>query len=150
MKKVTLMLIVIMIFLGCNSNAQNTTTAQVNKDTTINLRRSRVENRWTPTSRAESMAEQLNLTEAEKAQVEALLERNAEERAAQAEVQRVERERLRAEREAERTEARELRDKANLANDAELENIIGKEKLDQWKLYIEGNRVGRRGTGRNL
>ncbi len=108
-----------------------------------NVRRQSIENRWTPVERAEIMAEQLKLTDAEKAQVKTLLEKNEKERIAQVEEQRAKRGYSRTDRETHRAEMQELRDKAILENDAELEKIIGKEKLDQWKIYRAEVRMNR-------
>lgn len=142
MKKVTLMLFMGMFLLS------GALFAQTNNDTTKDVRRPRYENRWTPERHAQIMAEQLKLSDAEKAKVQALLEKNEKERVAQVVEQRAKREDLRKEREAKRAEMQELREKAVTANEAELEKIIGKEKMDQWKKYREDNRAGRRGSGR--
>ena len=123
--------------------------AQNNNDSTKRVeRRQRVENRWTPEKRAEIMAEQLKLSETEKAQVKALLEKNEKERLAQVIEQRAKRENLKKERDARRAEMQELREQAIKANEAELEKIIGKEKVDQWKKYRDENRTFRRESGR--
>lgn len=57
-----------------------------------------------------------------------------------------------------RAEMMELRNKAVAENDAELEKIIGKEKMEQWKTYRDEqmkkmrNRAssGQRGMNRNV
>lgn len=143
MKKVALILFVGIFILCSNIFAQN------NNDSTKRVeRRQRVENRWTPEKRAEIMAEQLKLSETEKAQVKALLEKNEKERLAQVIEQRAKRENLKKERDARRAEMQELREQAIKANEAELEKIIGKEKVDQWKKYRDENRTFRRESGR--
>lgn len=143
MKKVALILFVGIFILSSNIFAQN------NNDSTKRVeRRQRVENRWTPEKRAEIMAEQLKLSETEKAQVKALLEKNEKERLAQVIEQRAKRENLKKERDARRAEMQELREQAIKANEAELEKIIGKEKVDQWKKYRDENRTFRRESGR--
>ncbi len=91
--------------------------------------------RWSATERAENMAKQLELTETEKAKVIALFEKQDEERNKKVEEQRSQREALRNDREARRAEMLKLREKAVAENDAELEKVIGKEKLEQWKEY---------------
>lgn len=89
MRKVALILFVGIFILSSNIFAQN------NNDSTKRVeRRQRVENRWTPEKRAEIMAEQLKLSETEKAQVKALLEKNEKERLAQVIEQRAKRENL--------------------------------------------------------
>ncbi|CEA15581.1 MAG TPA: hypothetical protein GXZ44_07395 [Fermentimonas caenicola] len=143
MRKVALILFVGIFILSSNIFAQN------NNDSTKRVeRRQRVENRWTPEKRAEIMAEQLKLSETEKAQVKALLEKNEKERLAQVIEQRAKRENLKKERDARRAEMQELREQAIKANEAELEKIIGKEKVDQWKKYRDENRTFRRESGR--
>lgn len=143
MKKVALILFVGIFILSSNIFAQN------NNDSTKRVeRRQRVENRWTPEKRAEIMAEQLKLSETEKAQVKALLEKNEKERLAQVIEQRAKRENLKKERDARRAEMQELREQAIKANESELEKIIGKEKVDQWKKYRDENRTFRRESGR--
>lgn len=143
MRKVALILFVGIFILSSNIFAQN------NNDSTKRVeRRQRVENRWTPEKRAEIMAEQLKLSETEKAQVKALLEKNEKERLAQVIEQRAKRENLKKERDARRAEMQELREQSIKANEAELEKIIGKEKVDQWKKYRDENRTFRRESGR--
>ncbi|MDD4778111.1 MAG: hypothetical protein PHV53_07465 [Fermentimonas sp.] len=142
MKKVTLMLFMGMFLLS------GALVAQTNNDTMRDARRPRYENRWTPERRTQIMADQLKLTDAEKAKVQALLEKNEKERVAQVEEQRAKREELRKDREARRAEMQGLREKAVAENDAELEKIIGKEKLDQWKKYRDENRMYRSESGR--
>ena len=143
MKKVALILFVGIFILSSNIFAQN------NNDSTKRVeRRQRVENRWTPEKRAEIMAEQLKLSETEKAQVKSLLEKNEKERLAQVIEQRAKRENLKKERDARRAEMQELREQAIKANEAELEKIIGKEKVDQWKKYRDEYRTFRRESGR--
>lgn len=143
MRKVALILFVGIFIMSSNIFAQN------NNDSTKRVeRRQRVENRWTPEKRAEIMAEQLKLSETEKAQVKALLEKNEKERLAQVIEQRAKRENLKKERDARRAEMQELREQAIKANEAELEKIIGKEKVDQWKKYRDENRTFRRESGR--
>lgn len=150
MKKVTLMLFVGIFLVSSAISAQN------NTDTTRNYRGPRFENRMTPEKRAEIMADQLKLTDAQKAQVAALFEKNEKERVAQIEEQRAKRESLRKEREAQRAEMQQLREKEVSENLNELEKIIGKEKMNQWKenrsdfqrKYREDNRRGPRFSGR--
>ena len=118
MRKVALILFVGIFILSSNIFAQN------NNDSTKRVeRRQRVENRWTPEKRAEIMAEQLKLSETEKAQVKALLEKNEKERLAQVIEQRAKRENLKKERDARRAEMQELREQAIKANEAELEKL---------------------------
>lgn len=150
MKRVTLILFVTAILMSCNNTEQNSSTAQNIRDTTNNRRQPRIENRFTPEGQIDILAEQLNLTDAEKDQVKALLEKNQEERAAYAKEQNELRESRRKELEAQRAEMQALREKTNLAYEAELEKIIGKERLDQWKLSREENRAANRAARRPM
>jgi hypothetical protein len=75
----------------------------------------------TPQIRAERMAKELNLTDAEKSKVQALFEKeNADRKSNQAEVQKT------------KEELKTDFEKQRKANNAELENIIGKEKYQKY------------------
>ncbi|OPZ10509.1 MAG: hypothetical protein BWZ06_01892 [Bacteroidetes bacterium ADurb.BinA261] len=102
------------------------------------------EMRWTAAQRAEQMAKQLELTAEQKAQVEKVLEKQDAQRAEQMAKAREMRETQQATREEMRAERR----KQIEANDAELEQIIGKEKMDQWKaIRAERMKNMRNGNG---
>jgi hypothetical protein len=98
------------------------------------------------------MARELKLSAEEKAKVEALFVKNDEVRAKQVAENREKRGELQNDREARRKEMQEMRAKAVAENDAQLEAIIGKEKLEEWKelrtkrqdSIREVNRRGRR------
>lgn len=100
--------------------------------------------RWNAKERAENMAKQLDLTDAQKAEVEALFEKQDKQREEQVAEHRAKREELKDNREAQRAEMMELRNKEVAENDAELKKIIGEDKLEQWQKYREDNRRGRR------
>lgn len=138
MRKVSIMLFAFMFILS------SSISAQISSDSTLNSMRQKYERRWTAENRAKLMADKLQLSNEEKAEVEELFKKQDEERAAQIAGQRAKRESLRAEREARRAEMKELREKAVTANNEELEKIIGKEKLDQWKKYQTDSRRVRR------
>ena len=110
-------------------------TAQHNSDRDRIGRRTQVEKRWSSKNRAESMAKQLELTEEQKAKVEALYEKQDAERAEQLKLQREKREQVMQDRESRREAMEKIRKEAVEKNDAELESIIGKEKMEQWKQY---------------
>ncbi|MFA7155347.1 MAG: hypothetical protein WC112_06420 [Proteiniphilum sp.] len=120
-------------------------------------RRAQTEQRWTAKNRAEQMAERLKLTEEQKKKVEALFEKQDAKRAEQLKLQQEKREQMSQDRESRREEMQQLREKALTENDAELEKIIGKEKMAQWKSYREemrkkmqdANRSDRRTPRRN-
>ncbi|MFA5649825.1 MAG: hypothetical protein WC914_01600 [Proteiniphilum sp.] len=140
MKKIVLVALVGLFALSFTLEAQNN-----RRD---GRQGTRTENRWTAKDRADAMAKQLELTAEETAKVQALFEKQDVERAKQVATQRADRERMAGDREARREAMREAREKAVAENDAELEKIIGKEKVEQWKkLRAErqnDNRQGRR------
>lgn len=140
MKKIVLMALVGLFALGFTLEAQNN-----RRDGRQGVR---TENRWTAKDRADAMAKQLELTADETSKVQALFEKQDAERAEQVAAQRADRERVTGDREARREAMRAAREKAVAENDAELEKIIGKEKVEQWKkLRAErqnDNRQGRR------
>ena len=111
------------------------------------------EMRWSAKERAENLAKQLELTDSQKTEVIALFEKQDAERAAQFKEQK---EKVGQDRDARRTEMQALREKAVAENDAALEKIIGKEKMEQWKTVRaermqkmrETNRQGRRNMPR--
>ena len=136
MKKFTLLALIGLLTLSFSVSAQN-----------------RVDRRsWTAKDRAEYMARELKLSAEEKAKVEALFVKNDEVRAKQVAENREKRGELQNDREARRKEMQEMRAKAVAENDAQLEAIIGKEKLEEWKelrtkrqdSIREVNRRGRR------
>ncbi|WP_294070112.1 hypothetical protein [Proteiniphilum sp. UBA1028] len=106
------------------------------------------EMRWTAKERAESMAKQLDLTADQTAKVQALFEKQDAKRAEQVAKQREKRDELQQDREKRRAEMQELRNKTLAENDAELEQIIGKEKMAQWKTYRDERMKTMRDTNR--
>ena len=134
-----------------------TISAQNRNDSDRTGRRTQVEARWNAKSRAESMAKQLELTDEQKAKVEALYEKQDAERAEQLKLQREKREEVMQDRESRREAMEKIREQALAKNDAELESIIGKEKMEQWKQYRDevrqkmqdANRKDRRAPRRN-
>lgn len=93
--------------------------------------------RWTAKERAEVMQKQLSLTDDEKTKVEALLEKQDAKRNEQFAEQRAKRDDKVQDRSKLREEMQALREKELAKNDAELEVIIGKEKVEKWKKYRE-------------
>ncbi len=132
-------------------------TAQNRNENNRIGRSTQVEQRWTAKNRAENMAKQLELSDEQKAKVEALFEKQDALRAAQLKLQREKSEQVMQDRETRREEMAKLREKAMAENDAELETIIGKVKLEQWKSYRnerqkrmqDANRSGRPNTRRS-
>lgn len=147
MKKIVFMALVAIFTLSFSLEAQ---------DNGKNRRDSRQDGptgmRWSAKDRAENMEKQLGLTADEKAKVQALFEQQDTERAGQIAQQRAKREEQMKDRTKRREEMQTLREKAVAENDAELEAIIGKEKMEQWKQYradqqkeMRSSRPGRRG-----
>ena len=114
--------------------------------------RTPAEMRWTAKERSEKMAKQLNLSDEQKAKVEALFEKQDAKRKEMMAKQMEKRDAMTQDREARRKEMMEMRNQAVAENDAELETIIGKEKMDEWKkvrdeqqkTMRDANRQGRR------
>ncbi len=152
MRKVALMALVAVFSLSFSLSAQDST-----KNKKQDSRRMPTEMRWTAKDRAENMAKQLELSDEQKAKVEALFEQQDAKRKEQIAQQQEKRAEMTQDREARRAEMMEMRSKALAENDAELEKIIGKEKMEQWKTYrneqmreMRGRRnSGGRGMNRN-
>lgn len=117
-----------------NRNAKNKRTEQVTK--------------MSPKERADIMATKLDLTADQKAQVQALMEKQDTERVKQVEEQRKQRDIGSQDRDKRREEMRASRMKEIEQYNAELEKIIGKEKVAKWnelrKDMRTTNRAGRR------
>ena len=141
MKKFTVLTIAALLTLSFALTAQNN-----------NARRS-----WTAKDRAEYMAKELKLSAEESTKTEVLFEKNDSERAKQVAENRAKRQDLKNDREARRKEMQDMRTKAVTENDAQLEAIIGKEKMEVWKelrtkrqdSIRDINRSGRRAPVRN-
>ena len=130
MKKIVFMALVAIFTLSFTLEAQNNT-----RNRRDNRQDARSGMRWSATERAENMEKQLGLTPEEKAKVQALFEEQDAKRAEQVAEQRAKRDEAMKERTVNREEMRALREKEVTENDAQLETIIGKEKMDQWKKY---------------
>ncbi|MEA5080731.1 MAG: hypothetical protein VB024_03790 [Dysgonamonadaceae bacterium] len=129
MKKNVLFLLVALLSMSLSVGAQDTVKgrrAENGKDAQRMMG-------WTAKDRASAMAKQLELTADQTAKVEALFVKQDAKRAEQMEKQKAQRDQAVVDREARREEMKILREKEIAANDAELEAIIGKAKMDQWK-----------------
>jgi len=152
MKKVALMALVAIFSLSFSLSAQD--TAKAKKQDNMRMP---TEMRWTAKNRAENMAKQLNLSDEQKAKVEALFEKQDAKRKEQMVKQQEKRAEMTQDRDARRAEMMEMRNKAVAENDAELESIIGKEKMEQWKTFRdeqmkkmqERSKSGERSMNRN-
>ncbi len=87
---------------------------------------------FTPENRAEQLAKQLELTDEQKAQVTELYKKTAEQR-----------EKMRSENQGSNVDRRAQFEEMRKAEDAELEKIIGKEKMEKY-LQIRAEREQRR------
>jgi hypothetical protein len=111
-----------------NNNRRNTQDGNRGQRNQTEMRQSR-----TAAERTEIMAQELQLTAEEKAQVKALFEKQDTQRAEQRELQRAQ------QGQRSQNEMRATRERALAENDAELEKIIGKERLEQWQKHRAAN-----------
>ena len=126
MKKYLFLVATLLLTLSITVSAQNN-----NRRNDNNRRTDRIMN-MSPKERADLMAKELDLTVEQTAQVEALCEKQDAERLVQVEEHRSGRGTGSSNRDARREEMRVLRLKEVERHNAELEKIIGKEKLDKW------------------
>ena len=146
MKKVVFMALIALFTLSFTLEAQNN-------------RRENRQNapsgmRWSPKERADNMAKELGLTAEQKAKVEALFKQQDEKRAEEIAKQRDNNEGVEKDRDKRREEMQASREKTMAENDAALEKIIGKEKMEKWKQHRaelqkerrDSNRPERRGS----
>ena len=142
MKKYLFLVATLLLTLSMTVSAQNN-----NRRNDNNRRTDRIMN-MSPKERADLMAKELDLTVEQTAQVEALCEKQDAERLVQVEEHRSGRGTGSSNRDARREEMRVLRLKEVERHNAELEKIIGKEKLDKWNELRQDvrdtNREGRR------
>lgn len=147
MKKVVFMALIAIFTLSFSLEAQNNRRSN-RQDTRSGMR-------WSAKERADNMEKQLALTADEKGKVQALFEQQDAKRAEQVAAHRAKREEKAEDRAKSREEMQTLREKEVAENDAALEAIIGKEKMEQWKQYradrqkeMRNSRpAGRRGAG---
>ena len=113
-----------------------------------NFNRDRQSMQMTAKDRVEWIAKEVDLTDAQKAEVEELFKKQDAKRAEDMAKMRESREQSVANRDKMREEMREMRTKEMEKNQAELEKIIGKEKADKIKALRDTrqniNRQGRR------
>lgn len=127
MKKVVFMALIAIFTLSFSLEAQNNRRSN-RQDTRSGMR-------WSAKERADNMEKQLALTADEKGKVQALFEQQDAKRAEQVAEHRAKREEKAEDRAKSREEMQTLREKEVAENDAALEAIIGKEKMEQWKQY---------------
>lgn len=151
MRKITWMALVAMLTVSCSLEAQDNTSVRRNRRI-----EPQTKNRWTAEDRVEAMTKELELTAEQVADLQALFEKQDAERAEQVAAHLAEREQAARNREVRRKEMEEAREKAVAEYNAELERIIGKEKVEQWEKSREkrqqairdSNRRGRRDAPR--
>lgn len=144
MRNFFLMVFAVMMTISFTMTAQN----RQGRRNFNNDNRQRQEFRMNANDRAEWMAKELDLTDAQKAEVKALLEKQDAKRSEQVEKMRANRDQVTTDREKLREEMRANREKEMKENQAELEKIIGKENMEKLnaiqKERMESNRQGRR------
>lgn len=156
MKKYLFLVATLLLTMSLSVSAQRNQRNAGNRGNNMNNRRSEQMMRMTPQERVALMTKELNLTTKEAADVLALCEKQEAERMEQVTEQRSQRNYDRQNRDARRDEMREMRDDRMEEHYAELEKIIGKERVQQWndsrQDVRDTNRAGRmdgRGYNRN-
>ena len=148
MKKYLFLVTAFLLTMSMSMSAQN-----YNNRRNIDNRRSERIVRLTPQERADLMAKELELTAEQKEKVLALTEKQEKNRLEQVKEQRSQRDLGRQNRDASRDEMRASRQKQVEEHYAELEKIIGKEKVEKWnelrKDVRDSNRAGRRDPRNN-
>ena len=153
MKKYLFLVATLLLTMSMSVSAQNNRQNIGNKRSNVDNRRSEL-NRMTPKERVDLMTKQLNLTADEAAKVLDLTEKQEAVRLEQVKANRDQRNMGRQNRDTRRKEMMELRKKEVEQHTADLEKIIGKEKVAQWneirKDVRAANRAGRQqGRGMN-
>lgn len=142
MKKYLVFMFAAMLTVSLSVSAQNRQGRQGN------FNRDRQSMQMTAKDRVEWIAKEVDLTDAQKAEVEELFKKQDAKRAEDMAKMRESREQSVANRDKMREEMREMRTKEMEKNQAELEKIIGKEKADKIKALRDTrqniNRQGRR------
>ena len=132
---------------GYNRNSRR----DVNNRGNFDNRRSDYMMRLSAQERVDLMTKELDLTSEQAAQILALTQKYEDQRNQEVDEHREERRTERSNRDTRRDEFREMRTKQMEEKQAELEKIIGKEKLDKWNSMRQDvrdtNRAGRRNPG---
>jgi DNA-binding CsgD family transcriptional regulator/L-rhamnose mutarotase len=156
MKKYLFLLATLLLTVSMSVSAQRNQRNTDNRGN-MNNRRSEQMMRMTPQERVTLMTKELNLTTKEAAEVLALCEKQEAERKKQIEENRSQRNLSRQANVARREEMREKRLKEVEKQTAELEKIIGKERVQKWtdlrQDERDSNRAGRvdgRGNNRTI
>ena len=156
MKKYLFLLATLLLTVSMSVSAQRNQRNTGNRGN-MNNRRSEQMMRMTPQERVTLMTKELNLTTKEAADVLALCKKQEAERNKQIEENRAQRNLTRQANVARREEMREKRLKEVEKQTAELEKIIGKERVQKWndlrQNVRDSNRAGRmdgRGNNRTI
>ena len=122
---------------------------RISNQRSFDNRRSNHMLRMTPQERVDLMTKELDLTTEQATKVKALIEKQNAERTKQVEEHRSQRGTGTMNRTAQREEFRAMREKQMQEHQAELEKIIGKEKVEKWnelrQQVRDSNRSGRMG-----
>ena len=149
MKKYLFLVATLLLTMSLSVSAQNNRGNANNKRNSDN-RRSEQMKKVTPKERADMMASKLDLTAEQTAQILSLMEKQDAERLEQVAEHRKLRGTGNVNSDAKREEFRAARLKEVEQHNAELEKIIGKEKVEKWnelrKDVRDNNRTGRRNT----
>ncbi len=141
MKKYFLAATAALLMLSISVSAQNTEGKEKSKEG----QRTNRERKWSPKEHAEMMDKQLDLSDDQVSQLQALFEKQEAKRTEK-------REAVNSKSGEEKTKAREEmknnREKEKQAFEAEVEKIIGKEKADKWK-SLKKERQGKNGKNAN-
>lgn len=131
MKKNLMFLLIALLSIGMSVSAQDSIRGKRMNEG----RRAQGTMQWTAKDRAAQMEKQLSLTADQKAKVQALFEKQEALRKEQVEKARENRDKMTANRDEMRKQMQAVREKAISENDSQLEQIIGKEKMEQWKAF---------------
>lgn len=148
MKKYLFLVATLLLTMSLSVSAQNNNRGNANNRRSSDNRRSEQIKKVSPKERADLMASKLDLTAEQTAQVQALMEKQDAERLEQVTEQRKQRDTGSVNRDAKIEEFRKARLKEVEQYNAELEKIIGKEKVEKWnqlrKDVRDINQAGRR------
>jgi hypothetical protein len=133
MKKYAIVALIAFFTVSLSVSAQNNSRRNAQDGNREQRNQTEMRQSRTAAERTEIMAQALQLTAEEKAQVKALFEKQDTQRAEQREVQRAQ------QGQRSQNEMRATRERALAENDAELEKIIGKERLEQWQKHRATN-----------
>ncbi len=146
MKKYFIFTLTVLLSVSLSLSAQDTNRKQRGKTG----QREQRAMKFTAKDRAEMMDKQLNLTDAQLSQLQILFESHDAERAEQFKEMKAKREQgIMGDREKHREEMKALRTQRMNAHDAQVESIIGKAKMDEWKKIRQDRRDNTRGKMRN-